>query len=53
MLDAVVLDAEELVWTCGAPEVIRRVFSLVCEVDHDPLEWFGLADPSRHVLVRL
>jgi hypothetical protein len=53
MLGAVFLDAEELVWTCSAPVVIRGVFALVCEVNHDPLEWFGFANSSRHVLVRL
>lgn len=53
MLRAVALDAEELVWTCSAPEVIWSVLALVCEVDHDSLDRFGLACSSRHVLVDL
>ena len=50
---AVALYAEELAWTDGAPEVVRCISTLVGEVDHDSLEWFGLADSSRHVLVGL
>lgn len=53
MLSAVALDAEVLVWTCGAPEAIRSVFALVRRVDHESLEKLGLADPSRRVLVGL
>lgn len=51
VLGALALAAEELVWTHGAPEVVRGIFAVVREVDHDSLEWSGFADSSRHVLV--
>jgi hypothetical protein len=50
---AVALRAEELAWTDGAPELVWSVSTLVGEVDHDSLEWFGLADSSRPVFVGL
>lgn len=53
MRGAAALCAEELEWTDGAPKVLRSVLSLVCEIDHDSLGWFGLADSSRHLLVGL
>lgn len=53
VLSTLALAAEELVRTHGAPEAVRSVFTLVCEVIHDSLERFGAAGASKLVHVGL